>query len=123
LERTRPFALAKGLLRTAKLTNSELIMSFSVLSKIVWARKLTFLLVFVLIAASAVAFTLMVTPVFQSEALLMTTLDRAQRQQTQFPETLRPEEGVLLAPFRSFAAGHYRDHRERCRLAVVEHFR
>jgi len=71
------------------LTNSELIMSFSVLSKIVWARKLTFLLVFVLIAASAVAFTLMVTPVFQSEALLMTTLDRAQRQQTQFPETLR----------------------------------
>jgi succinoglycan biosynthesis transport protein ExoP len=46
-------------------------------------------LVFLLIASSAVVFTLLVTPVFQSEALLMTTLDRAQRQQTQFPETLR----------------------------------
>jgi len=72
-----------------KFTNSEPVMSFSVVSKIVWARKLTFLLVFALIAASAVAFTLLVTPVFQSQALLMTTLDRAQRQQTQFPETLR----------------------------------
>ncbi len=64
-------------------------MSFSVIGKIVWARKLTFLIVFTLIAASAVAFTLLVTPLFQSEALLMTTLDRAQRQQAQFPETLR----------------------------------
>jgi succinoglycan biosynthesis transport protein ExoP len=64
-------------------------MSFSVLTKIVWARKLTFLIVFALIAASAVAFTQLVTPMFQSEAMLMTTLDRAQRQQTQFPDTLR----------------------------------
>lgn len=64
-------------------------MSFNVISKIVWARKLTFLLVFALIAASAVALTLLVTPIFQSEALLMTTLDRALRQQTQFPELLR----------------------------------
>jgi len=64
-------------------------MSFSVLSKIVWARRLTFMVVFALIVASAIAFTLMVTPMFQSEAMLMTTLDRAQRQQTQFPDTLR----------------------------------
>lgn len=64
-------------------------MSFSVVSNIVWARKFTFLVVFALIAASAIAFTLLVTPLFQSEALLMTTLDRAQRQQAQFPETLR----------------------------------
>ena len=64
-------------------------MSFSVVSKIVWSRKLAFLTVFLLIVASATAFTLLVTPMFQSEALLMTTLDRAQRQQTQFPETLR----------------------------------
>jgi polysaccharide biosynthesis transport protein len=64
-------------------------MSFSVISKIVWSRKLTFLTVFALILASAVIFTLLVTPIFQSEALLMTTLDRAQRQQAQFPDTLR----------------------------------
>src|SRR5947208_8022750 len=64
-------------------------MSFSVLSKIILARKLTFLAVFVFITASAVAFSLLVTPMFQSEALLMTTLERAQRQQAQFPETLR----------------------------------
>lgn len=64
-------------------------MSFSVLSKIVWARKLTFVVVFALITASVIVFTEMVTPMFQSEALLMTTLDRAQRQQTQFPDTLR----------------------------------
>ena len=64
-------------------------MSFNVISKIVWARKLTFLIVFALITASAIAFTQLVTPMFQSEALLMTTLDRAQRQQTQFPDTLR----------------------------------
>ena len=64
-------------------------MSFSVVSKIVWARKLTFLIVFALITTSAIAFTQLVTPMFQSEALLMTTLDRAQRQQTQFPDTLR----------------------------------
>jgi polysaccharide biosynthesis transport protein len=64
-------------------------MSFSALSKIILARKLTFFTVSVFITASAVAFTLLVTPVFQSEALLMTTLDRAQRQQAQFPDTLR----------------------------------
>ena len=64
-------------------------MSFSVVSKIVWARRLTFLMIFALIAASTIAFTLLVTPMFQSEAMLMTTLERAQRQQTQFPDTLR----------------------------------
>jgi polysaccharide biosynthesis transport protein len=64
-------------------------MSFSVLSKIILARKLTFLTVFLFITASAVAFSLLVTPLFQSEALLMTTLDRAQRQQAQYPDTLR----------------------------------
>jgi succinoglycan biosynthesis transport protein ExoP len=64
-------------------------MSFSVISKIVWARKLSFLMVFALIFASTIAFTLLVTPMFQSEAMLMTTLERAQRQQTQFPDTLR----------------------------------
>ncbi|QOZ37856.1 hypothetical protein XH92_14145 [Bradyrhizobium sp. CCBAU 53421] len=64
-------------------------MSFDALSEIVWARKLTFLMVFALIVAAAVAFTRMVTPMFQSEALLMTTLERAQRQQAQFPDTLR----------------------------------
>ncbi|MBR1279662.1 hypothetical protein [Bradyrhizobium sp. AUGA SZCCT0283] len=64
-------------------------MSFSAISNIVWARKLAFLTVFALIVASTIAFTLLVTPMFQSEAMLMTTLDRAQRQQTQLPETLR----------------------------------
>lgn len=64
-------------------------MSFSLLSKIVWARRLTFLTVFALIVAGAIGFTFAVTPMFQSEALLMTTLDRAQRQQAQFPDTLR----------------------------------
>jgi succinoglycan biosynthesis transport protein ExoP len=64
-------------------------MSFSVLGKIVWEKKLTFLTVFALIVASAITFTLLVTPMFQSEALLMTTLDRAQRQQAQYPDTLR----------------------------------
>jgi polysaccharide biosynthesis transport protein len=78
-----------GFVEPSRFTNSEPFMSFSVVSKIVWARKFTFLLVFALITATTVAFTLLVTPVFQSEALLMTTLDRAQRQQTQFPETLR----------------------------------
>ena len=74
--------------RAAKTTVSPS-MSFSALSKIVWARKLTFLAVFILITASAVAFSLLVTPVFRSEALLMISLDRAQRQQAQFPDTLR----------------------------------
>ena len=64
-------------------------MSFSAVSKIVWARKLSFLMVFALIVASTIAFTLLVTPMFQSQAMLMTTLERAQRQQTQFPDTLR----------------------------------
>jgi polysaccharide biosynthesis transport protein len=64
-------------------------MSFSVLGKIVWERRFTFLTVFALIVASAITFSLLVTPMFQSEALLMTTLDRAQRQQAQYPDTLR----------------------------------
>jgi succinoglycan biosynthesis transport protein ExoP len=64
-------------------------MSFSVLSKIVWARKLTFLTVFTTIVVGAIFLTRLVTPMYQSEALLMTTLDRAQRQQAQFPDTLR----------------------------------
>jgi polysaccharide biosynthesis transport protein len=90
LERTSDFALAKCPLRTCqKSYNSEVCMSFSVLSKIVWARRLTFLMVFALIVASTIAFTLLVTPMFQSEAMLMTTLDRAQRQQAQLPDTLR----------------------------------
>jgi succinoglycan biosynthesis transport protein ExoP len=87
LERMRGFALAY--FAVAKSNNSEPCMSFSVVSKIVWTRKFSFLVVFALILASAVAFTLLVTPMFQSEALLMTTLDRAQRQQAQFPDTLR----------------------------------
>jgi uncharacterized protein involved in exopolysaccharide biosynthesis len=90
LEPKRDFALAKYLLRSCqKPTNSELCMSFSVLGKIVWARRFTFLTVFALIVASSITFTLLVTPMFQSEALLMTTLDRAQRQQAQYPDTLR----------------------------------
>src|ERR1700761_5475449 len=72
-----------------KTSSGEPYMSFSVISNIVWARKFSFVLVFALIAAGAIAFTQLVTPMFQSEALLMTTLDRAQRQQTQFPDTLR----------------------------------
>jgi uncharacterized protein involved in exopolysaccharide biosynthesis len=64
-------------------------MSFSELSKIIFARKLTFLAVFLFITTSAIAFSFLVTPVFRSEALLMTTLDRAQRQQAQYPDTLR----------------------------------
>ena len=64
-------------------------MSFSVLGKIVWARKLSFLAVFASIVAGAIIFTLRVTPMFQSEALLMTTLDRSQRQQTQYADALR----------------------------------
>ncbi len=64
-------------------------MSFSELSKVILARKLTFLTVFVFVTASAIAFSLLVTPMFRSEALLMTTLDRAQRQQAQYPDTLR----------------------------------
>jgi polysaccharide biosynthesis transport protein len=64
-------------------------MSLSALSRIVWARKLTFLTVFFLITASAVALSLLVTPLYQSEAMLMTSLDRAQRQQPQLPDTLR----------------------------------
>ena len=95
MEPTRDLALAishlpNACLRTCrKPTNSETCMSFSVVSKIVWARKLSFLMVFALIFASTIAFTLLVTPMFQSEAMLMTTLERAQRQQTQFPDTLR----------------------------------
>jgi succinoglycan biosynthesis transport protein ExoP len=88
LEQTRILALAKCSFRTCRY-NSEICMSFSVLSKIVWAGRLTFLMVFALIVASAIAFTQLVTPMFQSEAMLMTTLERAQRQQTQFPDTLR----------------------------------
>jgi uncharacterized protein involved in exopolysaccharide biosynthesis len=64
-------------------------MSFNALSQIILARKLVFITVFLLITASATAFVLLVTPLYQSEALLMTTLDRAQRQQAQFPDTLR----------------------------------
>ena len=64
-------------------------MSFSEISKIVWARKFAFLVIFTLIFAGVVAFTFLVTPIYQSEALLMTTLDRVQRQQAQYPETLR----------------------------------
>ena len=51
-------------------------MSFSEISKIVWARKITFLVIFTLIFAGVVAFTFLVTPIYQSQALLMTTLDR-----------------------------------------------
>ena len=87
---TRDFALAKCLRAASQEpTNGETCMSFSVISNIVWARKLTFLMVFALIVASTVAFTQLVTPIFQSEAMLMTTLDRAQRQLTQVPDTLR----------------------------------
>jgi polysaccharide biosynthesis transport protein len=64
-------------------------MPFSVISKIVWARRFTFLTIFTFMVAGAIAFTLRVTPIFQSEALLMTTLDKAQRQQAQYPDTLR----------------------------------
>ncbi|MGJ4951800.1 GumC family protein [Bradyrhizobium sp. HKCCYLS20291] len=64
-------------------------MSFNTLGKIVWERKLAFLTVFMLIVAGVTAFTMTVTPMYQSQALLMTTLDRAQRQQSQFPDTLR----------------------------------
>ena len=64
-------------------------MSFSVLGKIIWERGSTFLTVFASIVAGAIIFTLLVTPMFQSEALLMTTLDRSQRQQTQYADTLR----------------------------------
>ena len=64
-------------------------MSFSVLGKIIWRRGSTFLTVFASIVAGAIIFTLLVTPMFQSEALLMTTLDRSQRQQAQYPDALR----------------------------------
>jgi uncharacterized protein involved in exopolysaccharide biosynthesis len=64
-------------------------MSFSVLGKIIWERGSTFLTVFASIVAGAIIFTLLVTPMFQSEALLMTTLDRSQRQQTQYADALR----------------------------------
>jgi uncharacterized protein involved in exopolysaccharide biosynthesis len=64
-------------------------MSFGELGKVVWARKLSFLAVVALIVASTIKFTLLVTPMFQSEALLMTTLDRSQRQQTQYADALR----------------------------------
>jgi succinoglycan biosynthesis transport protein ExoP len=64
-------------------------MSFSVLGKIIWERGSTFLTVFASVVAGAIIFTLLVTPMFQSEALLMTTLDRSQRQQAQYPDALR----------------------------------
>ncbi len=64
-------------------------MSFSVLGKIILERGPTFLTVFASIVAGAIIFTLLVTPMFQSEALLMTTLDRSQRQQTQYADALR----------------------------------
>jgi succinoglycan biosynthesis transport protein ExoP len=64
-------------------------MSFSVLGKIIWERGSTFLTVFASIVAGAIIFTLLVTPMFQSEALLMTTLDRSQRQQAQYADALR----------------------------------
>jgi succinoglycan biosynthesis transport protein ExoP len=67
-------------------------MSFSALSRIVWARKLTFLTVFLLITAGAVAFCLLATPIFQSTALLMISSGRSQGQQQQqapFPDTIR----------------------------------
>ena len=90
MEQIRNLALARGLVRTCqKSTNGETCMSFSAISNMVWARKFTFVMVFALIVASTMAFTLLVTPMFQSEAMLMTTLDRAQRQQTQLSDMLR----------------------------------
>src|ERR1700732_1342833 len=86
LEPKRDFALAH--LPASRLPK-EFRMSFGELGKIVWARKLSFLAVVALIVASAIKFTLLVTPMFQSEALMMTTLDRAQRQQTQYADALR----------------------------------
>jgi uncharacterized protein involved in exopolysaccharide biosynthesis len=83
----RCIALAKGPHHTSATASHG--MSFSALSKIILERWLTFLTVFFFITASAVAFSFLVTPVFQSQALLMTTLDRAQRQQSQYPDTLR----------------------------------
>jgi len=67
-------------------------MSFSALSRIVWARKLTFVTVFTLIMAGTVAFCLLATPVFQSKALVMISPGRLQGQQQQqapYPDTLR----------------------------------
>lgn len=68
-------------------------MSFSELSGIIWARKLTFVIVFLLIAGGTVAFCLLATPLYQSQALLMISLGRSQGQQQQqqapFPDTIR----------------------------------
>jgi polysaccharide biosynthesis transport protein len=67
-------------------------MSFSALSRIVWARKLTFVTVLTLIMAGTVAFCLLATPVFQSKALVMISPGRLQGQQQQqapYPDTLR----------------------------------
>jgi uncharacterized protein involved in exopolysaccharide biosynthesis len=67
-------------------------MSFSALSRAVWARKLTFFAVFLLITAGTVAFCQLVTPVFQSQSLLMISSGRSQGQQQQqipYPDTIR----------------------------------
>ena len=70
MEQIRNLALARGLVRTCqKSTNGETCMSFSAISNMVWARKFTFVMVFALIVASTMAFTLLVTPMFQSEAI------------------------------------------------------
>jgi uncharacterized protein involved in exopolysaccharide biosynthesis len=65
-------------------------MSFSALSKIVWARKLTFFTVFILITAAAIAFCFITTPIFQSKAVVMVSAARLQtQQQAPYPDTLR----------------------------------
>jgi uncharacterized protein involved in exopolysaccharide biosynthesis len=65
-------------------------MSFSALSRIVWARKLTFVTFFALITVAAVAFGFLATPIFQSKAVVMISPARSQaQQQAVYPDTLR----------------------------------
>jgi polysaccharide biosynthesis transport protein len=68
-------------------------MSFSALSSIVWARKLSFTAVFLLVMVSAAAFCLVVTPIYQSRALLMIAPNRSlgqqQHEQAPYPDTIR----------------------------------
>jgi uncharacterized protein involved in exopolysaccharide biosynthesis len=62
-------------------------MSLDRLAQTIWARKLTFCLIFSVIAGSSIAFCYLAAPIFQSEALIM--VSEGQSQQSRFPETLR----------------------------------
>ncbi|HLH93090.1 MAG TPA: Wzz/FepE/Etk N-terminal domain-containing protein [Xanthobacteraceae bacterium] len=66
-------------------------MSLATLREIIRARRLTFLSVTLLVFGGTVAFCLLATPIYRSEALVMISQGRTHTDRTEFPDTIRFE--------------------------------